>query len=82
MKREQNLHRNNFLIELEILRFPSGDADNSLKHWKKNHTTSKVRYGVLDKYENLYNLINGIDLGVPAPPSGFCGCAVEPRSQS
>ena len=82
MKREQNLHRNNFLIELEILRFPSGDADNSLKHRKKNHTTSKVRYGVLDKYENLYNLINEIDLGVPAPPSGFCGFAVEPRSQS
>ena len=82
MKREQNLHRNNFLIELEILRFPSGDADNSLKHRKKNHTTPKVRYGVLDKNENLYNLINGIDLGVPAPPSGFCGCAVEPRSQS
>ena len=51
----------NFLIELEILRFPSGDADNSLKHRKKNHTTSKVRYSVLDKYENLYNLINGID---------------------
>ena len=82
MKREQNLHRNNFLRELEILRFPSGDADNSLKHRKKNHTTPKVRYSVLDKYENLYNLINGIDLGVPAPPSGFCGFAVEPRSQS
>ena len=51
----------NFLIELEILIFPSGDADNSLKHRKKNHTTSKVRYGVVDKFENLYNLINGID---------------------
>lgn len=27
-----------------------------------NHiSTSKVRYGVVDKFENLYNLINGID---------------------
>ena len=24
-------------------------------------STSKVRYGVVDKFENLYNLINGID---------------------
>ena len=26
-----------------------------------NISTSKVRYGVVDKFENLYNLINGID---------------------
>ena len=24
-------------------------------------STSNVRYGVVDKFENLYNLINGID---------------------